>query len=259
MRSATGTGSVILGGFTNAARLNSKASGRPLSDQRILFFGAGSAGVGVAKQLCAFFTRQGLSQDEARRRIWLVDSKGLITNDRGDKLAEHKVSRAAEDGGSCREADRPSAQVYFSRDDNEGKQYKGLLDVINYVKPTALIGLSTVPKTFTEEILARMAELNPRPIVFPLSNVSTQLFWPPSLCAVADRLLLPSHRRCPSATLRRPCRPQRARSSLPPARRSPRRTTRASISFRARATTSTSSPALASPAHWQSADASATR
>lgn len=145
-----GTGSVVLGGFISAARLASKASGRQLSDQRILFFGAGSAGVGVGKQLLSFFRVQGMSEEEARRRIWLVDSKGLVTNDRGDKLPEHKV--------------------YFSRDDNEGKQYKNLVDVVEYVKPTALIGLSTVPNTFTPEVLSKMAELNARPIVFPLSN-----------------------------------------------------------------------------------------
>ncbi|KAK0550374.1 hypothetical protein OC845_002694 [Tilletia horrida] len=148
-----GTGCVILGGFARAARMSSEASGRQLSDQRILFFGAGSAGVGVAKQLMAFFRIQGLSEDEARERIWLVDSKGLVTKDRGDKLPAHKV--------------------YFARDDNEGKQYKALLDVVEYVKPTALIGLSTVPDTFDEPILRKMAELNKRPIVFPLSNPSS--------------------------------------------------------------------------------------
>ncbi|CEH16436.1 related to nadp-dependent malic enzyme [Ceraceosorus bombacis] len=148
-----GTGCVILGGFVNAARLGSQASGKPLHDQRILFFGAGSAGVGVAKQLMAFFTRQGLTVEEARRKIWLVDSKGLITKDRGDKLADHKV--------------------YFAREDNEGKQYKSLDDVVDYVKPTALIGLSTVPKTFTPEVLQKMHKLNKAPIIMPLSNPSS--------------------------------------------------------------------------------------
>lgn len=76
-----GTGAVVLGGFTNAARLSSKASGKPLHDQRILFFGAGSAGVGVAIQLKSFFTRQGLSDQEAKDRIWLCDSKGLVTTE----------------------------------------------------------------------------------------------------------------------------------------------------------------------------------
>ncbi|KAK0534528.1 hypothetical protein OC834_001843 [Tilletia horrida] len=148
-----GTGCVVLGGFARAARMSSEASGRPLHDQRILFFGAGSAGVGVAKQLMAFFRIQGLSEEESRNRIWLVDSKGLVTKDRGDKLPAHKV--------------------YFAREDNEAKQYKALLDVIEYVKPTALIGLSTVPNTFDEPVLRKMSALNKRPIVFPLSNPSS--------------------------------------------------------------------------------------
>lgn len=79
----------MLSGFINAAKLSSTASGRPLSDHRILFLGAGSAGVGVAMQLMSFFTLNGLSLDEARERIWLVDSQGLIFDDRGP-LAEHK-------------------------------------------------------------------------------------------------------------------------------------------------------------------------
>lgn len=76
-------------GFVNAAKLSSAASGRPLSDHRILFFGAGSAGVGVAMQLLSFFKLQGMSEEEARSRIWTVDSQGLITADRKN-LAEHK-------------------------------------------------------------------------------------------------------------------------------------------------------------------------
>ena len=76
----------------NAAKLSSNASGRPLSDHRILFLGAGSAGVGVAQQLLSFFKFQGLSEQEARERIWLVDSQGLVFDKRG-KLAEHKLCR----------------------------------------------------------------------------------------------------------------------------------------------------------------------
>jgi malate dehydrogenase (oxaloacetate-decarboxylating)(NADP+) len=78
----------------------------------------------------------------------------LITNDRGDKLAEHKK--------------------YFSRDDNEGKQFKTLGEVVEYVKPTMIMGVSTISGIFDESILKRMAELNDRPIIFPLSNPSSQ-------------------------------------------------------------------------------------
>lgn len=80
---------VIRSGFVNAARLSSEASGRPLNEQRILFFGAGSAGVGVATQLTSFFMLQGMTEDEARAQIWTVDSQGLITADRKN-LAAHK-------------------------------------------------------------------------------------------------------------------------------------------------------------------------
>lgn len=73
----------------NAAKLASAASGRPSTDHRILFFGAGSAGVGVATQLMSFFTLQGMSQEQARRQIYLVDSQGLVYNARG-RLPEHK-------------------------------------------------------------------------------------------------------------------------------------------------------------------------
>ena len=143
-----GTGAVILGGMISAV----KRTGIAAKDQRAVFFGAGSAGVGVAKQIVEFFMRDGLTEDEARRCFWLVDSKGLITNDRGDKLADHKV--------------------YFSRDDNGGKQYKTLEDVVDLVKPTILMGLSTIGGSFTPTILTKMGKWNKDPIIFPLSNPS---------------------------------------------------------------------------------------
>jgi len=145
----SGTGAVVLSGFLNAATLSSAASGQPLSSHRILFLGAGSAGVGVAMQLLSFFTLQGLSVDEARERIWLFDSQGLIYETRGP-MAEHKK--------------------YFSRRDYKGPPLTKLLDVIAYVKPTALLGLSTITGAFTQEIIRAMSDLNPRPIIFPLSN-----------------------------------------------------------------------------------------
>ena len=145
-----GTGAVILGGFINAV----KQSGVAAADQRAVFLGAGSAGVGVAKQLVEFFMNEGLTEEQAKRCFWLVDSRGLVTNDRGDELADHKV--------------------YFARNDNDGKQYKSLDDVVEYVKPTILMGLSTIGGAFTPKILTRMAELNDRPVVFPLSNPSSK-------------------------------------------------------------------------------------
>lgn len=77
-----GTGSVVLSGFINAARLSSAASGRSLSDHRVLFFGAGSAGIGVAKQLLSFFTALGMSPEEARSRIYVSAIISRVTRRR---------------------------------------------------------------------------------------------------------------------------------------------------------------------------------
>ncbi|KAI8139071.1 hypothetical protein BJV82DRAFT_628119 [Fennellomyces sp. T-0311] len=149
-----GTGSVILAGFMNAVRLAEEKVGVDPKDHRIVFFGAGSSAIGVAKNILAYFMReQGLSEEEAKRVFYLVDSKGLVTLDRGDKLAQHKV--------------------YFARSDNNGEQYKSLCDVIDYVKPTALIGLSAQHQAFTKEAIEKMAGNNQLPIIFPLSNPMT--------------------------------------------------------------------------------------
>lgn len=145
-----GTGAVILAGIINALKMTNV----PIKDQKAVFMGAGSAGVGVAKQIVAFFIKQGLSEDEARRKFWLVDTKGLITDDRGDKLASHKK--------------------YFSRPDNGGRQFKTLSEVVDYVQPTILMGLSTQRGVFSESILNKMALFNKKPIIMPLSNPSSK-------------------------------------------------------------------------------------
>lgn len=122
--------------------------------------GAGSAGVGVAKQLVEYYTRRGLSEAAAREKFWLVDTKGLVTKDRGDRLAEHKK--------------------YFARTDNNGHQFRTLEEVIEYVKPSALVGLTATFGVFTEPtIRALKASVdaggpNRRPILFPLSNPLTK-------------------------------------------------------------------------------------
>ncbi|KAF6238968.1 hypothetical protein HO173_002840 [Letharia columbiana] len=154
-----GTGAVVLAGIISAV----KRTGVPVKDQRAVFFGAGSAGVGVAKQIVEYFMREGLTEDEARRCFWLVDTKGLVTNDRGDKLAEHKI--------------------YFSRDDNAGKQYKTLEEVVDHVRPTILMGLSTIGGAFTPDMLTKMGQWNEHPIIFPLSNPSAN-----SECTFEDAL-----------------------------------------------------------------------
>lgn len=132
-----------------------KRSQVPCKDQRAVFFGAGSAGVGVAKQIVQFFMReQGMTEDEARGCFYLVDTKGLVTADRGDKLADHKV--------------------YFARTDNNGQQFKTLDEVVDHVRPTMLMGLSTLGGVFTPQILRKMADWNTHPMIFPLSNPSSK-------------------------------------------------------------------------------------
>ncbi|KAK7469109.1 hypothetical protein VKT23_003600 [Stygiomarasmius scandens] len=144
-----GTGAVVLSGFINAARLASAASGLPLTEHRILFLGAGSSGIGVAKQLLSFFTSMGMTVEEAKNRIYTVDSKGLVTADR-EGLQEHKK--------------------FFARTDYQGPPLKKLADIVEYVRPTALLGLSTLRNAFTEDVVKLMASINKRPIIFPLSN-----------------------------------------------------------------------------------------
>jgi malate dehydrogenase (oxaloacetate-decarboxylating)(NADP+) len=135
-------------------------SGVPLEEQRLVFMGAGSAGVGVAKQMMEYYTRRGLSESEARDKFWLVDTKGLVTKDRGDRLAEHKK--------------------YFARTDNGGQQFRTLEEVIEYVRPTALVGLTATFGIFTEPVVRALTAStqaggkNRRPILFPLSNPFTK-------------------------------------------------------------------------------------
>jgi malate dehydrogenase (oxaloacetate-decarboxylating)(NADP+) len=151
-----GTGAVILSGYMNAVRL----SNVPLADQRLVFMGAGSAGVGVAKQLLEYYTRAGLSEMEAKSKFFLVDTRGLVTIDRGDRLAEHKK--------------------YFARTDNLGHQFKTLEEVIEYVRPTALLGLAATHGIFTESVVRALKAsvdaggMGRRPILFPLSNPLTK-------------------------------------------------------------------------------------
>ncbi|KAN0095571.1 malic enzyme [Hyaloscypha variabilis] len=151
-----GTGAVVLAGYMGAVSL----SGVPIEDQKLVFMGAGSAGVGVAKQVMEFYTRRGLSEQAARDKFYLVDTRGLVTKDRGDKLAEHKK--------------------IFARTDNNGHQFTTLEEVIEYVKPTALIGLTATFGVFTESVVRALkasvdaSGLGRRPILFPLSNPLTK-------------------------------------------------------------------------------------
>jgi malate dehydrogenase (oxaloacetate-decarboxylating)(NADP+) len=165
-----GTGAVIMGGIMSAI-LNSGLKPR---EHRAVVFGAGSAAVGVAKQIVQYFIHEGLSESEARSLFWLVDTKGLVTSDRGDVLAEHKE--------------------YFSRHDNKGKQCPTLEDTVDYIQPTILLGLSGVRAAFTKPILQKMAKWNKRPIIFPLSNPLThsECTFSEAITATEGRVLFAS-------------------------------------------------------------------
>ena len=148
-------GSVVLSGFINAARLASSAAGTPVTDQRILFFGAGSAGVGVAKQLMSFFTLLGLSEEEARGRIYVSNqdflfyifwSSSRLSIPRDWLLLIGKDCRSTRNVGLIFSYLNFGIELGldFARTDYEGPPLTSLLDIVQYVKPTALLGLSTL-------------------------------------------------------------------------------------------------------------------
>jgi malate dehydrogenase (oxaloacetate-decarboxylating)(NADP+) len=141
-----GTAAVVLSGLISACRV----TGIPLEQQRLLFFGAGASATGVASLIVSAMVRNGLSEAQARERCWFVDSKGLVTTGRTD-LAAHK---------------RPFAHPH--------EPVQDLATAVKTLKPTALIGLSTQPQTFTEPILRDLASFNQRPIVFALSNPTSK-------------------------------------------------------------------------------------
>ena len=141
-----GTAAVALAGIFSALRV----TGGKLTDQKILFLGAGEAATGIADLVVSAMTSQGLKADEARRRCWLVDSRGLVVKSRTD-LVEHKVPYAHEHA--------PVAEF---------------LGAIKALKPTAIIGVAAVGGTFTREVLEEMARLNERPIIFALSNPTSK-------------------------------------------------------------------------------------
>lgn len=141
-----GTAAVALAGIFSALRI----TGGRLSEQQFLFFGAGEAAIGIADLISSAMEKDGLTAQEARRRCWLFDSQGLVVRSR-DKLTEHKRAYAHEHTGT---------------DD--------FLTAIRTLKPTGIIGVAAVGGTFTKAVLEEMAKLNERPIVFALSNPTSQ-------------------------------------------------------------------------------------
>jgi len=133
-----------------------KASNTPLTDHRIVIFGAGTAGVGIADQIHLAMRHSGLSAEEAFSKFWLIDKTGLLTQASPGLLDFQKPY--------ARSPEEIAAWPVSNPD------YINLLDVVNQVKPTILIGCSTVNGAFTEEIIKAMIKHSPKPIIMPLSN-----------------------------------------------------------------------------------------
>ena len=142
-----GTAAVAVAGIIAALQ----TVGGQLRDQRILFLGAGEAGTGIADLFVEALGQEGVAAEDARRRCVFVDSQGMVVRGRPGRLAHHKAPYAH---------DMPFVPT--------------LAEAVEVVKPTVLVGVSGTPRTFTREIVERMAALNERPIVFALSNPTSK-------------------------------------------------------------------------------------
>jgi malate dehydrogenase (oxaloacetate-decarboxylating)(NADP+) len=148
-----GTAAVTLAGLCSALRI----TGGQLTEQKFLIVGAGEAGMGSAALVEAALTAAGLSEAEARQRLWFVDSKGLVVKSRSD-LSNHKLRYA-----------------------HDHEPVVDLAAVVEALQPNAIIGLSGKPGLFSRPVLEAMARVNERPIIFPLSNPTSK-----SECTAAE-------------------------------------------------------------------------
>jgi malate dehydrogenase (oxaloacetate-decarboxylating)(NADP+) len=137
-----GTAAIATAGFISISRLMDK----PFTDQKFLFFGAGAAAFGIADLLVQKFQKDGLSREEALEHIWMFDINGLLVQSRTD-LADYQQQFA-----------------------HQGEPTNDLAKAVLQVKPTAIIGVSTVGGAFTQQVIENMSLVNERPIIFPYSN-----------------------------------------------------------------------------------------
>lgn len=143
-----GTGAVVMASFIAAL----KHTDRDLLDSRVLVYGAGSAGLGIADQIVNHMVTHGCTPEEARAKIYLMDRRGLIMDNMSNESSEAQLQYA-----------KPSS-------DWDRVNTQSLLDVVSQVKPTCLIGCSTQAGAFNKAVVKEMYKHNPRPIIFPLSN-----------------------------------------------------------------------------------------
>lgn len=141
-----GTAGVALAGVMTALRV----TGGQLKNQKLLFLGAGEAGIGIGDLTAFAMMKEGLSEAEARNRCWFVDSKGLVVKSRTD-LSDHKLHYA-----------------------HDHAQIADFQQAIEALKPTAIIGVSGRPRMFSQPIVEAMARINERPIIFALSNPTSK-------------------------------------------------------------------------------------
>lgn len=129
---------------------------RQIEDQRIVIYGSGSAGLGIARQLreAMRLSSSSLSEEEAGRRFWLIDKNGLIKKTLGDKI-RGEIER-----------------TFVRQEDDWSGDETGLLEVVKKVKPTVLIGTSTQAGAFSEEVVKEMSTHVNRPIIFPVSTTA---------------------------------------------------------------------------------------
>ncbi|MCC6132743.1 MAG: NAD-dependent malic enzyme [Acidobacteria bacterium] len=160
-----GTAAVAVAGIYGGMRL----SGQSIRDQRLVFAGAGASAHGIADLFCAALTSEGLSHEEARRRVFTVDTKGLVTRNRpGLEGFKAAFARDPEEtaGWECRDHSRITLE-----------------ETILNARASILIGVSATPGTFTEPVVRSMARLNERPLIFPLSNPTSK-----SECSAKDAI-----------------------------------------------------------------------
>ena len=143
-----GTGIVTLGGIFGSLAV----TGEKLTDQVYLCFGGGTAGAGIASRVLREMVTMGLSEEDAYKRFFMVDKQGLLFDDMDDLTPEQRPF-------AKKRSDYPNAD-----------KLTDLLEVVKTVKPTILVGTSTVPNTFTKEVVEAMCENTERPMIFPLSN-----------------------------------------------------------------------------------------
>ena len=141
-----GTAAVALAGIYAASRI----TGQKITDQRFLFLGGGSAGTGIAELITKAMVMEGMEITKARSRIALFDVHGLIVTSRADLL----------------EFQKPFA--------HPGPSESRFVDAVKKLKPTCIIGVSTVPKLFSRQVIETMAQINERPIIFPYSNPTSR-------------------------------------------------------------------------------------